>query len=65
MDAIANGVRLQYIESASGYPVICMHGNGLNRDLWIHLMPELIKKYRAIVYAFREWKNQKLVENRE
>ena len=53
MDVIANGVRLQYIESGSGYPVICMHGNGLNRDLWRHLMPELSKKYRAIVYELR------------
>ena len=53
MDVIANGVRLQYIESGSGYPVICMHGNGLNRELWRHIMPELSKKYRAIAYELR------------
>jgi haloalkane dehalogenase len=53
MDVIVNGVRLQYIESGSGYPVICMHGNGLNRDLWRHIMPELSNKYRAIVYELR------------
>ncbi len=53
MDVVANGVRLQYIESGSGYPVICLHGNGLNRELWRHLMPELSQKYRAIVYELR------------
>ena len=53
MDVIANGVRLQYIESGSGYPVICLHGNGLNRELWRHLMSELSKKYRAFVYELR------------
>ena len=53
MDILANGIRLQYIESGSGYPVICMHGNGLNRDLWRYLTPELNKKYRAIVYELR------------
>ena len=53
MDVIANGVRLQYIESGSGYPVICMHGNGLNRQLWRHIMQELSKKYRAITYELR------------
>ncbi len=53
MDVIANGIRLQYIESGGGYPVICLHGNGLNRELWRHLMPELSKKYRTIVYELR------------
>ncbi len=53
MDVITNGVRLQYIESGSGYPVICIHGNGLTRDSWRHLMPELSKKYRAIAYDLR------------
>ncbi len=53
MDIIANGVRLNYIESGSGYPVICMHGNGINKDVWRHLMPELSKKYRPIAYDLR------------
>lgn len=53
MDVIANAIRIQYIESGSGYPVICIHGNGLNRDLWRHLMPELSQRYRAIAYDLR------------
>ena len=53
MDIIANGIRFQVIESGSGYPVICIHGNGLNRLLWRHLAPELNRKYRTIVYELR------------
>ena len=53
MDIVADGIRLQYIESGNGYPVICIHGNGLNRELWRHLMPEISKEYRAIAYELR------------
>ena len=53
VDVIANGVRLQYSESGSGFPVVCMHGNGLNRDMWRHLIPELNQRYRAIAYDQR------------
>lgn len=53
MNVIANGIRLWYIESGSGYPVICIHGNGLNSDLWRHLMPNLSQRYRAIAYDLR------------
>ena len=53
MDIIANGSRFRVIESGSGTPVICIHGNGLNRLLWRHLEPELSRKYRTIVYELR------------
>ena len=53
MDVIANGVRLQYIESGSGYPVVCIPGNGLSTDMWRHLIPELSQRYRAISYELR------------
>jgi 3-oxoadipate enol-lactonase len=53
MDIVVNGIRLQYIELGSGYPIICIHGNGLNRDLWRHLIPELCRQYRAIAYELR------------
>ena len=53
MDIIANGIRLQYIEAGSGYPVVCIHGNGLNRDMWRHLMPQLSQRYRVIAYELR------------
>ena len=48
-----NGARFVVIESGSGVPVICLHGNGLNRDLWRHLAPSLARKYRAVVYELR------------
>ena len=53
MDVVANGVRLQYSESGSGYPVICLHGNGLTRDAWRHFLPELGRGHRAIAYDLR------------
>ena len=53
MDIIANGIRLQYIESGSGYPVVCIPGNGLSTDMWRHLIPELSQRYRAIAYELR------------
>ena len=53
VDVIANGVRLQYSESGSGFPVVCMHGNGLSRNMWRHLIPELSQRYRAIAYDQR------------
>ena len=53
MDVIANGIRLQYIESGTGDPVICIHGHGLNRDMWRHLIPQLSQRYRAIIYELR------------
>ena len=43
----------QVIESGRGYPVICIHGNGLNPDLWRHLAPELSHNYRTVVYELR------------
>ena len=45
--------RFQVIESGSGYPVICIHGNGLNRELWRHLVPQLSEKFRTVVYELR------------
>ena len=53
MEIIANNARFQMIESGSGFPVICIHGNGLNRDLWRHLTPGLAQKYRTVVYELR------------
>ena len=53
MDVIANGIRLQYVESGSGYPVVCVHGNGLDMQTWRHLMPVLSERYRAIAYELR------------
>jgi 3-oxoadipate enol-lactonase len=53
MEITANGVRLQVIEAGQGDPVICIHGNGLNRELWRHLMPELSNGNRAVVYELR------------
>ena len=53
MDIIANGIRLRYIESGSGYPVVCIPGNGLSTEMWRHLIPELSQRYRAISYELR------------
>ena len=53
MDVIANGVRLQYVESGSGYPVVCIPGNGLSTHMWRHLIPALSERYRAIAYELR------------
>ena len=53
MEISANGVRLQVIEAGTGDPVICIHGNGLNRELWRHLMPELSQGNRTVVYELR------------
>ncbi len=53
MDLLANRTRFWYTESGSGHPVICIHGNGLNRDLWRHLTPRLGSGYRSIVYELR------------
>ena len=53
MDIIANGIRLRYVESGSGYPVVCIPGNGLNTDMWRHLIPELSQRHRAIAYELR------------
>lgn len=33
--------------------MICIHGNGLNRELWRHLVPELSQGNRAVVYELR------------
>jgi pimeloyl-ACP methyl ester carboxylesterase len=53
VEIIANNARFQVIESGSGFPVICIHGNGLNRELWRHLTPGLAQKYRTVVYELR------------
>jgi 3-oxoadipate enol-lactonase len=53
MDLIANRTRFWYEESGQGQPVICIHGNGLNRELWRHLEPQLSSEYRAILYELR------------
>ena len=53
MDLLANRTRFWYTESGQGHPVICMHGNGLNRDMWRHFVPVLSQNYRAIVYELR------------
>ncbi len=53
MDVIANGIRLQYVESGSGYPVVCIHGNGLDRQMWNHLMRALSQRHRTIAYELR------------
>ena len=53
MDVIANGIRLQYFESGSGYPVVCIHGNGLSTEMWRHLVPALSQRYRTIAYDLR------------
>ena len=45
--------RFGVVVSGSGYPVICIHGNGLNRNLWRHLAPDLNQDYRTIVYELR------------
>ena len=53
VDIVANGIRLQYFESGTGYPVVCIHGNGLNREMWRHLVPALSQRYQAIAYDLR------------
>ncbi|MBI3978508.1 MAG: alpha/beta fold hydrolase [Chloroflexi bacterium] len=53
MDVIANGVRLHYVEAGSGPTVVCAQGQGLNTDLWRHLLPALSRQYRAIAYDLR------------
>jgi len=53
MDILARRTRFWYTESGSGQPVICIHGNGLNREVWRHLVPELSQKCRAIIYELR------------
>lgn len=53
MDIIANGVRLHYEEAGTGHPVVCMHGLGLNMNLFRHLVPALRQRYRVITYDLR------------
>jgi 3-oxoadipate enol-lactonase len=53
MDIIANGVRLSYEEVGAGHPVVCMHGLGLNMNLFRHLVPALRQQYRVITYDLR------------
>ena len=55
MDVIANGIRLHYLESGvpTGFPVIVLHGNGLNHEMWRHLEPALRPTYRVIAPHFR------------
>jgi 3-oxoadipate enol-lactonase len=53
MDILVNGVRLNYEEAGSGPPVVCMHGLGLNMDLFRHLVPVLRQRHRVITYDLR------------
>jgi 3-oxoadipate enol-lactonase len=53
MDIIANGVRLNYIEAGQGKTVVCLHGLGLNKDVWRHLFPLLSQHYRTLAYDLR------------
>jgi 3-oxoadipate enol-lactonase len=55
MDVIANGIRIHYLESGvrTGFPVILLHGNGLNHEMWRHLEPALRDEYRVIQPHFR------------
>ena len=53
MDIVANGIRLNYVEAGQGPAVICLHGLGLNKDLWRHLLPPLSRSYRALSYDLR------------
>ena len=55
--SIANGIRLHYLESGvpTGFPVLLLHGNGLNHEMWRHLEPALgaAASYRVIAPHFR------------
>jgi 3-oxoadipate enol-lactonase len=55
MDVIANGIRIHYLEPGvrTGLPVILLHGNGLNHEMWRHLEPALRAEYRVIQPHFR------------
>ena len=55
MDVIVNGIRLHYLESGvpTGFPVLLLHGNGLNHEMWRHLEPALRADYRVIAPHFR------------
>ncbi len=53
MDLIANRTRFWFTEYGDGNPVICIHGNGLNRDLWRQFVPVASKDFRTILYELR------------
>ena len=56
MDVIANGIRLHYVESgvADAAPVLLLHGNGLDHEMWRHLEPVLVDaRYRVVMPHFR------------
>ena len=53
MNIVANGARLHVEDIGAGMPVVCLHGLGLNMNLYRHLAPELRKSYRVISYDLR------------
>lgn len=53
MDIIANGIRLNYAEAGQGQAVVCLHGLGLNKEVWRHLFPLLSEHYRTMAFDLR------------
>lgn len=50
---VANGVRLHYIETGQGDPVLLLHGFGQSSQMWRPLMRELSKDHTVIAADLR------------
>ena len=51
--AEVNGIRMHYLESGQGAPVILMHGYAQNSHMWQPLMRELAKTHRVVAPDLR------------
>jgi pimeloyl-ACP methyl ester carboxylesterase len=51
--AVANGVRLHYIVTGEGDPVLLLHGFGQSSQMWRPLMRELSKDHTVIAADLR------------
>jgi 3-oxoadipate enol-lactonase len=52
-DIIVNGIRISFIDTGKGAPLLLLHGLGGSHDDWRMLVPELAANYRVIVPDLR------------
>src|SRR5260370_21243479 len=51
--AVANGVRLHYLEAGTGSPIILLHGFGETSHMWLPLIPKLAVNHTVLAPDLR------------
>jgi pimeloyl-ACP methyl ester carboxylesterase len=51
--AVANGVRLHYLDAGTGTPIVLLHGFGETSHMWLPLIPKLAVTHRVLAPDLR------------